>query len=259
MKKVSLTLQNAHRNALFGMIGTAGEVDLIDKVFYAMRDPLINAGIDLYYEDDGIWDERTGNFIGLLNGDKDYFISLHFDGSTNKDYNGGFIDNSPYDLVANDSWKFAQTVADHYFSSMGIAFRPEHRTNNSTYFYAFNVTGQNTKQFLIELGTLTNPSDRTKLQDHQKIAKLLVEGILAYLKENDPIYKDYIKNLEQQSYDGVMEQLRKELSTLKQQVIDTQKDTESKLAIKELECQQLRELLKKIKQSLLEVASKING
>ena len=179
MSRIKLCLQNAHRNATGGQTGTGGEVDLIDKVYYAIKliiDSKYSDSIELSYDDATVRNGTTA----------DGFIALHFDGSTNLDYNGGFVDDSPYDLVAAESWRFAQIVADNYFSAMGIEFMPNHRTNNSTYYYAFNFTGSNTKQFLIELGTLTNVSDKAKLQDYNKIAQLLMNGIVSYwgVKQN---------------------------------------------------------------------------
>lgn len=210
MKKVTLCIQNGHRNTTTGATGTSDkilvdagvisgpvtyEVDLIDKVFYALRDKLISAGIELYYDDANL--ENTKRLGEALN----YFIALHFDGSVNRDYNGGFIDDAPQcpnggimpcDMDASGSWKFAQVVADHYFSSMGIAYADSHRTKNSTYYYAFNETGEKTKQFIIELGTLTNASDRAKLFNVGKIAELLFNGIIAYLSQYDKTYQEYV-------------------------------------------------------------------
>lgn len=190
MSSVSITIQNAHRNALHGAIGTKGEVDLIDEVYYKLAPILIANGVVVYYEDDGLWDTQ-GNFIGLLNGDKDYFLSLHFDGSVNKNVSGGFVDagEMPSNTKEKD-WKFAQTIADYYFGPMGIVFRGNAgRTDNTRYYYAFYATGDNTVQALIELATLTNDADFAKCQDTGKIARLLAEGILAYLKANDPRYQ----------------------------------------------------------------------
>lgn len=195
MKKVTLCIQNGHRNVSNGETGTAGEVELIDKVFYAVKDRIIAAGIELYYDDAKLANtKRLGNELN-------YFIALHFDGSTNKDYNGGFIDDAPQcpnagitpcDMNSVASWKFAQAVADAYFIPMGIKYTDSHRTKDSTYYNAFNETGSDTKQFIIELGTLTNESDRAKLQNVGKIAELLFNGIIAYLSQNDQTYKDYI-------------------------------------------------------------------
>lgn len=256
MKKVTLTLQNGHRNAMFGNTGTNGEVDLIDKVFFSLAPKLIEKGIEVYYEDDGLWDD-DGNFLGLLNGDKDYFIALHFDGAVNPAYEGGFVDDCPKcpnggivpcDLQSDQSWKFAQTVADYYFGPMGIRFAPEHRTANSTYYYAFNTTSENTKQFLIEMGTLTNSSDRAKCQDYNKIATLLCQGIVTYLTNNDENYKAYLAGEAAGSNQAQINELRKQLQEAKDAFLKLQQDTSTKLAEKDKQCQlEISRLKQKVK------------
>lgn len=188
MAKIKLTIQNGHRNVTSGATGTSNrvlvdsgqmpppvinEVDLVDKVYYAFKEIVdleYSNSIELSYDDK---DVNNGQYA-------DYFMALHFDGSTNPAYNGGFVDDSPDDLVSDQSWAFAQKVADYYFSAMGIEFMPSHRTVNSTYYYAFNYTGANTKQFIIELGTMTNLGDMQKLTDYKKIGKLLFEGFKAH-------------------------------------------------------------------------------
>lgn len=244
MNKVTLTLQNAHRNAPNGQTGTGGEMELVDKVFYAMRDELINKGIELYYDD-----------ATVINGAKtDYFIALHFDGSTNPAYHGGFVDDSPYDQVAAQSWKLAQMVADRYFGPMGIEFVPGHRTVKSTYYYAFNQTGANTKQFLIELGTLTNPDDRAKCQDFNKIARLLNEGIFAYLSQYDDNYKAYLAGQTTISNQAEIDILKKEVQAQKESYSKLQEETKRALSVKDRECQDKIQALKAKIKSFIESA-----
>lgn len=245
MKQVTLTIQNGHRNALHGATGTNGEVDLIDKVYFALAPILIKAGIQVFYEDDGLWD-ADGNFTGLLNGNKDYFIALHFDGATNPSYDGGFVDDTPDDLVKEQSWKLAGMVADYYFGPMGIRFAPEHRTVNSTDYYAFYATGTNTKQFLIELGTLTNPSDKAKCQDYGKIATLLAKGIVSYLTQFDTTYQAYLQGQPSPTPTPIpvpdtteIDSLRKQLQASKDAFTKLQQTTDEQLANRDRDCQAL--------------------
>lgn len=185
MKQVTITIQNAHRGASNGQTGTGGELVLIDKVFYALSPLLIKKGIVVYYDDAEV---KNGAFT-------DYFLAIHFDGSTNPSYNGGFVDCSPTSATKDKDWEFARIIADYYFSAMGIRFAPEHRTANSTYYYAFNYTGWDTIQTIIECGTLTNPDDKAKCQDYEKIARLLCDGIVAYLTKYDKNYQEYLASI----------------------------------------------------------------
>jgi hypothetical protein len=181
--KTSICIQNGNDNNPDGATGTSGEVELVHKVFGALAPRLTSKGIELYYDDYNCLNtKRLGENLS-------YFISIHFDGSTNPNYDGGLVDCSPTSLTVNDDWKLAQTVADKYFIPMGIRFAQEHRNANTSQYYAFNFTGEKTKQFIIELGTLTNQADRAKCQDFNKIARLLAEGIFAYLTQFDANYQ----------------------------------------------------------------------
>lgn len=239
MIKPTLCIQTGHQNNPYGATGTAGELDLVKKVFSELAPLLIKRGIVVYYDD------YTCSNIKRLGDGLHYMIALHFDGSTNTSYNGGLIDVppqcpnngiTPCDMHADESWKFAKKVADYYFNPMGIALRQEHRTKDTTYYEAFNYTGEKTKQFIIELGTLTNAGDRSKLQDFGKIARLLSEGILAYLSEFDANYKEYLAQNQAEQTSTEANELRKQLEAKNKLVKNLQ--TENKqLADEYKECQ----------------------
>lgn len=232
MIKPTITIQNGHRNTTTGQTGTAGEVELIDKVFYALSPKLIEKGVVVYYDDATIKNGKN----------TDYFIALHFDGATNPAYNGGFVDCNPDSITVDKDWKFAQTIAYYYFSAMGIRFAPEHRTANSTYYYGFNFTGENTIQTIIELGTLTNKDDNAKLGDVNKIATLLCEGIVAYLTKYDKNYQDYLAGQgagqNQTTIDGLRQQLQEA-----NKKIETLTNEKKQLAKEKEECQKTSDTL----------------
>jgi hypothetical protein len=237
MVRIKLTIQNGHRNAANGQTGTSGEMDLIDKVYYAIKsiiDSKYSQIIELSYDDATVKNGETA----------DYFLAPHFDGSTNTSYNGGFVDCSPESLTKDQDWQFAQMIADYYFGPMGITFAPSHRTANSTYYYAFNSTGEKTIQTIIELGTLTNADDKVKCQDYNKIARLLMEGIIAYLTKYDATYQAFIKNSTTTPTQTPTDSLQQENESLKKQVEDLKKINETlqtkttqQLADKDIECQ----------------------
>jgi len=250
MAKVTLTIHNGHRNAQNGQTGTSGktsdgrkytEVQLMDDIYAAMKPRLILAGVDVYYDDADI---KSGKVT-------DYFIALHADGNANNaDIRGGFVDDSPTDMVATESWKFAQAVADAYFPKIGIPFVPSHSTNNSRYYYAFSLTGANTKQFIIELGTMTNLEDMDKLADVPYVASLLVDGILNYLRQNEPNYKP-----DPQPPANTTDK-DKQIEDLKKRIVDIQKENSEKLAKAEIDCQSrlqaFKDLVRKDLQKLLD-------
>lgn len=251
---ITLTIQNGHRNAPNGQTGTSGEVDLIDKVFYAIKtiiDKTYSNSITLSYDDATVKNGATA----------DCFIALHFDGAVNPSYDGGFIDDSPTDQMAVESWKLAQTVADNYFNAMGIRFAPEHRTGNSTNYYAFNFTGAKTLQFIIELGTLTNAADKAKLQDVGKIARLLMNGIAAYYKLSSnaspigqpPTSPNVPYIVIKQQLDVANQGLAKAQADYK----DLQVESAKLLADKEQFRQELQNKLQAIKLKLLDIVNSI--
>ena len=240
MTKTTLVLQNGNDNNALGQTGTAGEVVLIRKVFGAIAPLLTSKGIELYYDDYYCLNTKK------LGDNLSYFISIHFDGSTNPNYDGGLVDCSPTSLTVKDDWKLAQTVADRYFIPMGIRLAQEHRNANTSQYYAFNFTAEKTKQFIIELGTLTNQVDRAKLQDFKKIARLLAEGVLAYLSEFDANYKEYLAGNQAQQTTTEIDELREQLKAKSKLVEDLQ--TEKKqLASKYSECQtQLKAVIERL-------------
>ena len=195
-KKIKLTIQNGHRNNPKGQTGTTGvtsdgrkfnEVDLIDQIYYVIKkkidaDSLLSKVILLAYDDANITNA----------GDSDYFVALHADAAF-ETIRGGFIDNNPNDLVYEESMKFAKSVSDLYFTSIGIPYR-NGQTPNSTYYYGFAYTGPQTKQFIIELGNMKNKEDIDKMVDVEYVGHLVLEGMKNYWKENDPIYKYALEN-----------------------------------------------------------------
>lgn len=238
MNKIKLTIQNGHRNATGGATGTSGrtssgkkinEVDWIDSVYYEIKKKIdlnqkLSSRIELSYDD-----AKIKNGVNA-----DYFIAIHGDGSTNPSYDGGFVDDAPDDPVGAESWAFARKVADYYFNPMGIRFAPEHRTANSTYYYAFSQTGTKTKQFIIECGSMTNVSDMDKMANISKAADSILGGIIAYLKEKEPIFKDY-ESIPPSNTTG--DDKDKQIADLKQQLDTLQKETDIKIAKVQSDCQ----------------------
>lgn len=247
MAKIKLCIQVGHDtaslevgNPLKGQTGTNGELELQKKVFYEIKkiiDSQYSESIALYYDD-----------ARCLNApEMDYFLAPHFDGSTNSTYNGGFVDCNPDSLTKDKDWEFARILSDNYFNDMGIRFAPEHRTANSTYYYGFNYTGENTIQTIIELGTLTNPDDRAKCQDASKIARLLVKGIVSYLEKYDTRFKPATPQPPTVSCETQLDELRKQLEKQKNLYTKLQDSSKKELAVKQDECEKLKSRLDKIK------------
>lgn len=195
-KKFKLTIHNGHRNVTNGQTGTSGvtstgvrvnEVDIIDQIYYKIKaridaDKFLSSVIMLAYDDSNI---RNGV-------DSDYFIALHVDGASDTSVRGGFIDDNPNDQVYEQSIKFGKSVADSYFPQIGIPYR-NGQTPNTTYYYAFNQTAVYTKQFIIELGMASNVQDMDLLVQYDRVAELLLRGMIAYWEQYDEIYR-YRKN-----------------------------------------------------------------
>ena len=192
MNRIKLTIHNGHRNAQNGQTGTSGilpngtkiyEVDLIDSIFYKIKEIIdrssyLSSRIELSYDD-----------ATIKNGARaDYFVALHIDGSSDPTKRGGFVDNHPNDYVYDKSMAFAKKVADTYFPQIDIPYI-NGQTQNTTYYYAFVITGLNTKQFIIELGRMTNSEDLNRLVNVETVGQLLVDGMVRYFEENEEIFK----------------------------------------------------------------------
>jgi len=234
MTKLKICIQVGHDTAALptgnpskAQTGTSGELDLQKKVYFALAPLLQKAGLEVYYDD-----ARCLNAPNM-----DYYLCPHFDGSTNPAYDGGFVDCNPDSFTKDKDWEFARIISDNYFSPMGIRFAPEHRTANSTYYYGFNYTGENTVQTIIELGTLTNSHDRGICQDYNKIARLLCQGIVAYLKEKDPRYTVPTVPTPTVDYKAQADSLRAELEKTKKEYADFQVKSASMIADLTSKCQ----------------------
>lgn len=246
MPKIKLDIQNGHMNSPNGQTGTNGELALINALFYEIKkiiDSQYSESIALYYDDASCTNAPN----------MDYFIATHFDGSLNPSYSGGFVDCNPDSYTKDKDWEFARIIADNYFVPMGIQFQPTHRTANSTYYYGFNYTGENTIQTLIELGTLTNVDDRNKCQDIGKIARLLVKGIVAYMEKYDPRFKPTAPQPPPVSCETRLAELGKQLEEQKNLYTKLQDSSKKELALKQEECQTLKSRLDKIKSLIAEI------
>ena len=195
-KKIKLTIHNGHRNAPNGQTGGSGvastgvqinEVDLIDQIYYKIKaridaDKFLSSVITLAYDDAYV---RNG-------ADSDYFVALHVDGASDPTARGGFIDNDTNDQVYDQSFKFGKSVADSFFPNIGIPY-VNRQTPNTSKYYAFQYTGVQTKQFIIELGFISNREDLDKLIQYDIVADLILQGMKSYWEAYDETYR-YMKS-----------------------------------------------------------------
>lgn len=154
-------LQRGHLGRRRGNTGTPGEVEYNVAVSKRVMAKLKPEGIDvrLYGADDVPCGLRC-----------DAFLALHCDGAERQDA-GGFSLGYPDHL--GDTGELARCLRQSYGASTSIVFRGYNVTRSLRCYYAFSRVKARGRA-VIELGFLTNPSERRYLLEN---AELVAEGV----------------------------------------------------------------------------------
>ena len=107
------------------------------------------------------------------------FISLHCDANYAGDEGGGFVDfpEPSTDGATAESQRIAKAIESVYFQESGIRNVPSRSNSNTRYYYMWASLSSNTPCVLIEMGESVDPHDRTILNDTDRIAKAIANGI----------------------------------------------------------------------------------
>ncbi|NOK57878.1 MAG: N-acetylmuramoyl-L-alanine amidase [Chloroflexi bacterium AL-W] len=120
----------------------------------------------------------------------DAFVSIHADGSTSTATNGFKLATSW--RTSRASQQLHDAIRNEYATATGLPWDPSITVNMRGYYafsyYRFTHTvARTTPSVIVEMGFLTNPSDRAMmLNEPDRIASGITQGILRYLRERDP-------------------------------------------------------------------------
>ena len=118
----------------------------------------------------------------------DAFVSLHMDGD-------GTGENSGYKLAHGSrrgpyEQQLLEAIKDEYGAATGLRHDPEHISKNMVGYFAFSwqryrsATSPFTPSVILEMGFLSNDSDRTLAMDHPDVlARGIANGIERFLSE----------------------------------------------------------------------------
>lgn len=155
--------------------GAAGEVQVNEAVANKLFELLSNTkNIEAYLYD------ATANCDATIGGiNFDLFLALHCDGNNDKSVSGGFagVPDKAIDAVYSTSKKYADIFNDNYFNLVGIPY-VNRETNDSKYYYMWNVLSRNTPCVLLEMGFISGTKDSKILKDTDKVANAIYETIL---------------------------------------------------------------------------------
>ncbi len=120
----------------------------------------------------------------------DAFVALHGDANGNTAASGYKAARATASRIPEEDDALVQAVKAAYQAATGLTDHPQTITQNMRAYYAFNnrrlthAVDPNTPAIILEMGFLTNRSNRTLLmQQPDLVAKGVAEGILKYLHE----------------------------------------------------------------------------
>lgn len=118
----------------------------------------------------------------IVNTDWDLFLSLHCDANYAGDEGGGFfdwidpsIDSSPESNA--ESKRIMDAMISVYFPETGIRNVETRRNPNTKFYYMWDVLSANTHCVIVEMGESIDPHDNVILNDTERVAKALFNGI----------------------------------------------------------------------------------
>lgn len=123
----------------------------------------------------------------------DAFISVHGDGSADRALSGFKVAHAEWSKLPELDDLLVWRLVDEYAAATGLREHRQTITDNMLEYYAFNwrrfrhTVSRTTPAAIVELGFLTNDSDRRLLLEEQdRVASGLARGILRFLREYPP-------------------------------------------------------------------------
>lgn len=153
--------------------GAPGEADFNWKVGIALEKLLQEDGHSTYLDD-----ANTNCKKEVTSKDWDLALAIHADANV---YNtgGGFADfpEPSTDEATKESQRIAKAITERYFPETGIVNHPERSNKNTRYYYLWQYLSAKTPCVILECGVLHDAHDSVILNDTQRVAKGIREGI----------------------------------------------------------------------------------
>src|SRR3989339_1894478 len=183
------------------------------------------------------------------NKDWDLFLALHCDANYVGDEGGGFVDfPDPFiDGATAESKRIKEAIESEYFKYTGIRNVPSRSNPNTKFYYAWQYLTAKTPCVILEMGESIDPHDSVILNDVTRVAIGILKGI----------QKAFPVAIQPQPTPPIneIEALKKEVESLKGQIVALKTDYEARLAQKEQVCQkQTTEALAKFAERLIKCA-----
>ena len=153
--------------------GAPGEAEFNWKVGIALEKLLQEDGHSTYLDD-----ANTNCKKEVTKQDWDLAFAIHADANI-YGTGGGFVDvlRPDWDPARVESARIAQAIRDRYFPETGIVNHPERSNKNTSEYYLWNYLTDSTPCVIIECGVLLDAHDSVILNDTQRVAKGIREGI----------------------------------------------------------------------------------
>lgn len=230
MKKIHL--QGGHLGMTSGATGAPGEQELNRRIRDRLSQVLISKGFQVFLSD-------ANPPQNEINQDFDLFLALHGDANIYGTGGGviGYIDpkvdSSPESNA--ESKRIKEAIESEYFKHSGIVNHPERNNANITRYYMWSRLSAKTPCVLLEMGVVQDPHDKVILADTDRVANAIARGICkAFNVPFDPVTPPVVPPTDP-------------CLTVKNQ-----------LAVKERECQELKNKALKLEDAMITLQDKIN-
>ena len=153
--------------------GAPGEADFNWRIGIALEKLLQEDGHSTYLDD------ANTNCKSEVTG-KDWDLALAIHGDANiYGTGGGFADfpEPSTDEATKESQRIAKAITERYFPETGIVNHPERSNSNTRYYYLWQYLSAKTPCVILECGVLLDAHDSVILNDTQRVAKGIREGI----------------------------------------------------------------------------------
>ena len=155
--------------------GADGEVPTCLMVVPQIEARLRAAGVAVTHYDEGLWHEPPN-----MQHSHDAAVFIHCDASEKSSVSGFSL--GYWEEKHPGSSKLAAVIKDVYGKATAIPFLRIYTDGNAGHYYGNNRMAKTCKCVLVELGFVSNPTERTFLQRNSKMVGYAVaDGILKYL------------------------------------------------------------------------------
>ena len=170
----SICIQSGHWNVQSGATGAPMEQVRTLAIGLKLVDMLRAQGYIVYHTDS--FADKNPDVTGK---DWDLFLSLHCDANYAGDEGGGFVDypDPSVDASNKESKRIKEAIESVYFKETGIRNVPSRSNPNTKFYYMWSALSAKTPCVIIEMGESIDPHDSVILNDTERVAKALLNGI----------------------------------------------------------------------------------